>query len=207
MNKIQPEVTTLSNLLRQEFDSSRIKQRTGAGGKQFDYVPGGDVVERLIECNPTWDFEIQMVTFVEPPSIERKTREGKVYTKTFDPFWRVSARVTIPGLGYREGIGTQIHENEDSVKGAVTDAFKLCMKMFGVALQLYRDEGSTLKEEEVPERLGAIEKDKIIALAEKLGCDPPKDLDEMSKVDGIAWFQEHKPKKGVTSPSVVALEA
>ena len=111
-----------------------LHSREGAGGKSFTYVAGGDVMDRvLLATSGAFEFEILDIRLIEPQT--KQTRSGQ---KTVDPFWMVHARLTIEGLGRRDAVGTAAIENEDSPKGAETDAFKRCAVKFGVALQLYR---------------------------------------------------------------------
>lgn len=132
--------------LKEPFDSSLIKQRTGFNNTKLDYVAGHTVIYRTMAAtNDNFDLRITV-----PPIIQEMTESyrnkstGK--TETRQVFLViVGVEVTIPGLGSRSGLGVQKMNSvsEDLVKGALTDAFKNAMKFFGVALHLYGsdDEG------------------------------------------------------------------
>ena len=118
-----------------------LKSRKGADGKQFSYVPGGDILDRIIEATQgIYDFEIIDLRYVEGATLVNK-KTGETYTSP--AVWMIHGRLTMPGLGSRDAVGTAVALNEDAVKSAETDAIKRCAVKFGVALHLYRaDEGT-----------------------------------------------------------------
>lgn len=120
-------------LLQKPFDN--VRSREGAGGKHFSYVAGGDILARILEATEgMFDWEIIDLRLIEGQSKANK-RTGEVYTTP--PVWMVHGRLTLPGLGTRDGIGTATAETEESPKSAETDAIKRAAVKFGVALQLY----------------------------------------------------------------------
>jgi len=125
-------MTDLS-MLTKPFDN--VRTREGAAGRSFDYVAGGDVLERILEATQgQYDWQILDIRLVEGQAkANRKT--GEVYTTP--AVWMVHGRLTLPGLGSRDGVGTQVAENEESPKAAETDALKRSAVKFGVALHLY----------------------------------------------------------------------
>lgn len=120
--------------LQKPFPANTIKKREGAGRKQFDYIEGENVIERLIQATGgAFDIEV-----VEGPILyERLAATSSKGERPISPFWQAKVKLTIPGLGTRTQIGTAVLENEDSAKGAVTDGIKKAATLFGVALQLY----------------------------------------------------------------------
>lgn len=109
--------------LREQFSSDSIRQRQGPGGKSFSYISGADVITRVIDATSNrYDFRILDI-------------------KNMGSFFLATVELEIPGLGKRQGIGVQanIEANEDAIKGAITDGFKLAAKMFGVGLGLWTD--------------------------------------------------------------------
>lgn len=108
------------------FAPEDILSRDGPGGRRLAYVSGEKVVRRLLEAAPDFTWEILSVAHTEDA-------RGK-------KLWQVRGRLSIPGLGSRDGIGTQLDETEDSVKGAAKDALKVAASLFGVALDLYSQE-------------------------------------------------------------------
>lgn len=112
--------------LLEPFDPSCIKQRPGVGRSVFDYVPGGDVIARIIEASDN-EFEWTVV------SLELVTTDDK-------PYWVIRGSLSVPGLGSRDGVGTHPAEGVDAAKAAETDALKRAAVKFGVALHLYTDE-------------------------------------------------------------------
>lgn len=118
-------------LLREPFPKEKVKQRDGARGMRFDYVEGGDIMERLIEA--TDNFYGWRITSLEI------INDGK----SLAPYWMCRGTLSIPGIGDRDGVGTSVLLNEDAAKSAVTDALKRAAVLFGVALHLYLDNGPT----------------------------------------------------------------
>lgn len=114
-------------LLREPFPKEKVKQREGARGMRFDYVEGGDILERLIEATENnYSWRITSLQIIN---------DGKSLT----PYWMCRGTLSIPGIGDRDGVGTAVLLNEDAAKSAVTDALKRAAVLFGVALHLYLD--------------------------------------------------------------------
>lgn len=126
-------MTIDKKLLASAFPPECLRTRQGAGNQTFTYVDAEDVISRLLEATEgeyTW--EVLKLDYVEPVSIT-----GKQGTRVRPAYWMVQGRLTIPGLGSRDGVGTANDENEDSPKAGETDALKRCAVKFAVALQLY----------------------------------------------------------------------
>jgi len=113
--------------LSEAFPSQAIKQRSGGGGKQLDYVSGDTVIRRLNKATEmTWNFEIISHQYDDHLG-------GMV----------AHVRLTIPDLGAREHVGVQkLSERggEDLFKGAITDALKKAATLFNVGIDLYGDD-------------------------------------------------------------------
>src|SRR4051812_42469608 len=94
-------------VLTAEFPKEAVKQFTGRGKRQFSYVQGHSVINRLNKATGNqWEFQIL-----------RLWQEGDVLY--------AHVRLELPGLGSREHIGVQAIQaggGEDLAKGAVTDA-------------------------------------------------------------------------------------
>lgn len=113
-------------LLARPFDPETIRQRPGSGRTMFDYVPGGDVIARVIQATDNafgWTVD----------HVELMQQNEAAY-------WVVRGTLTIPELGSRDGLGTHPAESVDAPKAAETDAFKRAAVKFGVALHLYTDD-------------------------------------------------------------------
>jgi len=95
----------------------------------YPYFSGSDIIRRVIDAtdnNYSWE-------------ILRISQEKDVADRVY---WWVHGRLTIPGLGAREGIG--VHQAAggstnpqwtEAVKAASTDAFKRAAALFGVGLE------------------------------------------------------------------------
>ncbi len=108
--------------LTQLFPPHARKQRTGAGGKQLDYIPTHTIIHRLNDATGNrWDFRLTHFDL-----------RGDIYVAV--------GELTIPGLGTRTGVGVQRVSDkggEDLVKGAASDCLKKCATLFGVGIELY----------------------------------------------------------------------
>lgn len=92
----------------------------------YSYVKGGLIIDRIIQASEgVYDWELTSLTL---------QNDGK------KNFWLAVGKLTIPGLGSRCGSGTATTLNEDAPKSAEKDAFKRAAVLFGVALQLYKDD-------------------------------------------------------------------
>jgi hypothetical protein len=131
------------------LEKSWIKQRTGAGGMKLDYVEGGRVKKILIEAfENKYSWEILKAEIIQ--SNPRSYRGGEPQQQP--PYVFVWGRLTVPGLGSRDGFGSKViqfsenaEQQSQAFKSAATDAFKVAASYFGVALELY------IEEEEVAE--------------------------------------------------------
>lgn len=128
-------------ILTQPFDN--VRTREGAGGKQFSYVAGGDILDRILSATDGhYDWEILNIRLIDGQTRANK-KTGEVYTAP--SVWMVHGRLSLPGMGRRDGVGTATAESEESPKSAETDALKRAAVKFGVALHLYRkDEQETV---------------------------------------------------------------
>jgi hypothetical protein len=120
--------------LREKFSKSAVKQRSGGGGKELDYLEGHTVIDRLITAtNNLWSFSI----------LQSDVREWGTTSKGEQQYLvRDLVRLFIDGLGYRDAWGVQIvtqKSGEDMWKGAQTDGLKKAASLFGVGLELYGD--------------------------------------------------------------------
>ena len=118
--------------LSKPFPPEAIKSRKGRGGKMLDYIGGHDVIGRLNEVFPAWDFEV-----LEIEKIETGHQDGSAIGK---PEVLMFGKLTIDGVTHKQ-YGSHVHEGEwgDTYKAAMTDTLKKCASLFGVALDLYTD--------------------------------------------------------------------
>lgn len=135
-----PDKSELELLLSRPFAAEDVSQRPGSGKKSFSYVDGEKYYRRVLEVG-AYDWEIISTSFQPGEKYQyRDKRTGEIIEMERRSFFRCIGRLTIPGLGHRDGEGTQVWENEDSPKGAETDAFKRAAMKFGVGLELYEKE-------------------------------------------------------------------
>src|SRR5215471_10785282 len=131
-------------MLAEPFPAEAIKCREGRGGKMLDYLEGWRVIERLnAALGSRWDFDIV--------AKERIEETGEVM---------VTGRMTIDGIS-KPDIGTDAIEYYkgtskpislgDAYKSATTDCIKRCARLFGVGLELYRDDLPKAAPEPKPE--------------------------------------------------------
>lgn len=192
--------------LMKPFPSEDVKKRDGAGRQQFSYVEGENIIERLIEATGgVFDVEVtfgpELVAYTNP--------------RTSQPtaFWQAKVKLTIPGLGSREHIGTALPENEDAPKSAVTDGLKKAATLFGVALQIHesragnnsynragvepsRPNRTEIAPKPKPAPTGAITDDQrraIIALCNKKGQQPP-DMEGWTQQQGGDYLKKLQEK-------------
>ena len=122
--------------LSEPFDPSQIKSRQGQGGKQFRYVDGKTALDRLNAVAEQQGLAISTgISF--PPAVHKGVaadRNGYIA----DEIW-VVGWLEIHGAGRKTDVGTALHVNEDSVKGATTDLWKRCLRQYRVAEELYED--------------------------------------------------------------------
>jgi hypothetical protein len=132
-----------TEMLTKEFPESAIKSREGGGGKTFRYVSTDTVIRRLNEATANrWSFEIVSQSFLPGGvRINRYAREGGP-KEIRQQIHLVHGRLTIPGLGSRDGYGVQrlddpVTNTDDLLKAAPGDALKRAAVSFGVAIDLY----------------------------------------------------------------------
>lgn len=130
--------TEMALALARPFDPKVRKPKQG-----FTYIPAAVIRRRVNNVtggNYTWDI------------LEETFRNGDEISVT-GLIHKVRGRLTIPGLGFRDGIGTAVIRkgSEEQYKSADTDAFKRAAMAFGVALELYPGDLEVLDgEEEAP---------------------------------------------------------
>jgi hypothetical protein len=176
----------VSRLLNEPFPATAIKQRQGGGQRTFSYVEGHTVIHRLNDATDNeWDLEI-----VGVESVPWGSPDTLLYT--------AHVRVTIPGLGSRDGLGVQLVKpsqpgSEDMAKGAVTDAIKVAAKNFGVGLHLWGpDYGAGEVEARSPQPKSVVNGQEIATRgegnAEKWGENEAWVADGLSEGQGKAIF-------------------
>ena len=94
--------------------------------RNFTYIPWQNVVSRLNEVVPGWEWE-----FVGSKEVQMQGRNGPFLAQQF------IGKLTIPGIGSRVGVGSaKIGDGEDDIKIASTDALKRAAALFGIGLYL-----------------------------------------------------------------------
>jgi hypothetical protein len=136
------------------FDRKDIKSREGAYGKKLDYIEGHKVIERLNRATGNrWSFE---VISVQKHQAERHTDKRTGESVAYPSYWSALVCLTIPSMGSRMQVGTKaITGNEENdIKGAITDGLKKAATLFGVGLELYEadDEEVGIRYSAEPER-------------------------------------------------------
>lgn len=114
--------------LTRPFHPATHKQSQG-----FTYIPQAVIRKRInIATRNQYNWEITREEYRDPHEV----------SGTGMAIHKVTGRLTIPGLGFREGTGTaQIRKGtEEQYKSAESDAFKRAAMGFGVALELYPGE-------------------------------------------------------------------
>mgnify|MGYP002407843210 FL=1 len=136
------------------FDRKDIKSREGAYGKRLDYIEGHKVIERLNRATGNrWSSE---VISVQKHQAEQRTDKRTGESISYPSYWSALVSLTIPSMGSRMQVGTKaINGNEeDDIKGAITDGLKKAATLFGVGLELYEtaDEEADIRYSAEPER-------------------------------------------------------
>lgn len=134
-------------VIQSQTNPSWVKTR-GTGKNALDYV-SGDTVTRMLNkaFNYRWSFhvlETRVVTSVDKVYKDFKTKEETVTPQ--NPVVQALGRLVVPGWGIREQWGSQPLQGgadvqEHAFKSAATDAMKKCASMFGIALDLYGQDG------------------------------------------------------------------
>lgn len=112
-------------LLQQPFPKEQIQQLP-QGGIKLDYVSHGNVTKRLLEVDPTWNWE--------PVALDEQGLPA------FDQHGGLWIKLTILGItryGYGEPQG---RDKYDQQKGAIGNAIRNAAMRFGVALDLWAKE-------------------------------------------------------------------
>lgn len=130
------------------------KETRTQGNTTLTYI-GHHVATRLLNraFNYQWSFEILHEQVVQSlpkmltekkngRSVPKKDNAGNILYQDQPPYVKVKARLTVPGLGFREQYGTKIFlggatEQEHAFKAASSDALKKCASLFGIGLELY----------------------------------------------------------------------
>ena len=132
------------NVIQTPTNPNWIKDKKG-----LSYV-SGDTVTRILNkaFNYRWSFEILETRIIESQDKAIKPKYGEK-EQTFvaqNPVVQCHGRLTIPGFGSREQWGSQpliggSDVQEHSFKSAATDSMKKCASLFGIALDLYGQDG------------------------------------------------------------------
>lgn len=132
----EPELTQTEKMLQvltRPFPPNEIKERSGGGGTKLKYVSGASVIKRLIEATGG-NYSTRLV-------------QQQFLTIGGKDAMLVVVELEIPNLGSKQGFGVQIlneRGGEDLYKGAFTDGLKKAATQFGVGLELYEDEDTSL---------------------------------------------------------------
>ena len=130
---LPPAVT---QALGEPLDPSLVSQRTGRGGRVFDYLEGHAVIDQAnrIFGFGGWGCElVGDVTLRRIESVDSQTGEVKVAQAYSAP-----VRVTVAGALPRTDIGVHpvsedtVDGHDTAIKGAVTDGMKRAFRSFGV---------------------------------------------------------------------------
>lgn len=118
--------------LSDKFPVHKVSQRPGPRGIMLDYIAGEDVLERLLEVDPSFRWSVD---------------NWKVY---IDDGWTVFVEGTLSTDGtYRSGMGSGYSNDPDmAVKTAHTEALKNAAKHFGVGLYLFHEKERELLAEQ-----------------------------------------------------------
>lgn len=124
--------------LNKPFSASEVKQRDGGFGKKLDYVGWDSVVRRLNDVvGAGWSISIKDSSATLLPGQERN---GK---PMFLAQVRGSLTILIDGdYVTREGVGADVDTDPDkALKTAQAEALKKAGNQFGIALELWTEEG------------------------------------------------------------------
>ena len=132
-NKLAPP-KTLYAVLNKKTPAKFIKKRVGRGGKYFDYVETGFVIEQLNKAfNNMWDFEI-----VDKQIGQDKIWVlGKLTVKFITPFGiQTISKSQFGGSDVKRSNGVVIDIGDD-LKAAASDSLKKCASLLGIAKDVY----------------------------------------------------------------------
>jgi hypothetical protein len=132
--------TDKTKLIFEETPEKYIQHRPGRGGKTFDYVATGYVIDRLNKIfNYMWSFEVKEKS--QNQSITQVQVLGKL-----------TGYIVIPGntpivqaISKEQWGGSDVKKNDnglpidigDDFKAATSDALKKCASLFGIASDIY----------------------------------------------------------------------
>jgi recombination DNA repair RAD52 pathway protein len=146
-NQLAPP-KTLYTVLNKKTPAKFIKKRVGRGGKYFDYVEIGFVIEQLNKAfNNMWDFEI----------IDKQIGKdkiwvlGKLTVKFITPFGiQTISKSQFGGSDVKKSNGVVIDIGDD-LKAAASDALKKCASLLGIAKDVYFKEDYSDDKEKIEE--------------------------------------------------------
>jgi len=126
---------TLYSVLNKKTPKKFIKKRPGRGGKYFDYVETGYVVEQLNKAfNGMWDFEI----LDKQIGREKIWVLGKLTVKFITPLGvQTVSKSQFGGSDIKRTKEGEIIDIGDDLKAAASDALKKCASLFGIAKDVY----------------------------------------------------------------------
>lgn len=129
------------DFLLQRTPAKEVKQRKGRGGRTFDYIEIGYVIEQLNKVfGFDWDFEVVHRDYIEMAGevvVEGKLTvraDGHSVIKTQFGGAEVKHFASGPQKGKPLSIA-------DDFKAAASDALKKCASLLGVGLDVYRGNG------------------------------------------------------------------
>jgi len=176
-NKLAPP-KTLYTVLNKKTPAKFIKKRVGRGGKYFDYVETGYVIEQLNKAfNNMWDFEI-----VDKQIGKDKIWVlGKLTVKFVTPFGiQTISKSQFGGSDVKKTKEGEVIDIGDDLKAAASDALKKCASLLGIAKDVY------FKEDYSDEAVKVAEFDKL-AEVQKPATDKQKhaikELIKAGKID------------------------
>lgn len=146
------------NLLLNETPKYKIKKRKGKGGKIWDYVDIGYVIEQLnILTGHTWSSEVLWSTTIEEAlTIKQYVVRLRLRMVTADGREVSKEQFGSCDLKYRRDTQREAGDLLDfgnDCKGAVSDAIKKCSSEFGIALDVYSGAVKRREDAEDPEGL------------------------------------------------------
>lgn len=128
------------NIIQKPTNPNWVKKKQG-----LDYVSGDTVIRMLNKAfNYRWSYYIMDSRVV---SSQDKYDKYKKESVSQGAVVQVHGRLVVPGWGVREQWGSQpliggSDVQEHAFKSAATDAMKKCASMFGIALDLYGQDGA-----------------------------------------------------------------
>jgi len=146
-NQLTPP-KTLYTVLNKKTPAKFIKRRMGRGGKYFDYVETGFVIEQLNKAfNNMWDFEI-----VDKQIGQDKIWVlGKLTVKFITPFGiQTISKSQFGGSDVKRSNGVVIDIGDD-LKAAASDSLKKCASLLGIAKDVYFKEDYSEEAEKIAE--------------------------------------------------------